>query len=149
MYSCAFFGHRRYNYTEQEGMIREAIEKLINEHNVTQFFSGNRGAFDYLCVKIVNELKKDYKNLHVTQVFSYIPQKVTRDETRIFDDSLYLLERAVPPKYAIIETNKKIVEKADYILSGVTHDWGGAATAIAYARKKQKTVLDLFGVFFE
>lgn len=147
MYSCVFFGHRRYNYTEQEGIIKEAIEKLINEHNVTQFFSGNRGEFDYLCVKIVNELKRDYKNLRVTQFFSYIPQKVARDKTRIFDDSLYLLERAVPPRYAIIETNKKIVEKADYILSGATHDWGGAATAIAYAYKKQKNVIDLFGVF--
>ncbi len=69
MYSCVFFGHRRYNYTEQEGIIKEAIEKLINEHNVTQFFSGNRGEFDYLCVKIVNELKRDYKNLRVTQFF--------------------------------------------------------------------------------
>ena len=146
MYSCVFFGHRRYNYTEHKEMIKKAIVGLIREHNVTHFFSGNRGAFDYICVKILNDLKNDYRDLHITRVFSYIPQKAVYTENFHFDDTLYLLERAVSPRYAIIETNKKMVEKADYILSGVTHDWGGAAMAIAYARKKHKPIVDLFGV---
>ena len=76
-----------------------------------------------------------------------MPKKENEDAYNIFDDTLYLLERAVPPRYAIVETNKKIVEKADYVLSGVVHDWGGAATAVEYAIKRGKHVIDLFGVF--
>lgn len=147
MYTCVFFGHRRYAYTEYRERIKAAIVALIEERSVTNFFSGNRGEFDRICVSIVNELKENYPNLRLTQVFSYVPQGKSSCDDEIFDDSVYLLERAVPPRYAIIETNKKMVERADYVLSGVMYDWGGAATAITYALKKQKTVIDLFGVF--
>ena len=44
-----------------------------------------------------------------------------------FDDSVYLLERKVPKRLAIIETNKCLVDKADYIIAGVILHGGGTA----------------------
>ena len=63
-----------------------------------------------------------------------------------FDDSVYLLERTVPPKYAILETNYTLIRKVDFIVSGVKYTFGGAAKAIDYAKKQKKTVIDVFSL---
>lgn len=62
---------------------------------------------------------------------------------KYFDESVYLLEKNVPPKYAISHTNQAIVERVDYIISGVAHDWGGAWTACEYANRKKKIILNI------
>ena len=68
-----------------------------------------------------------------------MPQK--EEDCTYFDGSVYLLERRVPPQYAVIETNKRLVDKVEYILSGVMHTWGGAWTVEQRAMGKGKTVI--------
>ena len=57
-----------------------------------------------------------------------------------FDGTVYLLEKRVPLKFSINHTNRKLVETADYIISGVTRAFGGAKTACDYAKRLYKTV---------
>lgn len=144
MRSCAFFGHRDYDYREQEEMIRGIIIELIERYSVTQFYAGGRGKFDHTCARIVHNLKEKYPHITLTKVLSYIPTEKEKYTGTNYDGSVYLLERYVPKKYAIIETNKALVDKVDFIISGVDHDWGGAAKAVEYAYAKKKAVLEVF-----
>lgn len=144
MKSCAFFGHAEKNYSEQEAFIRDLIMYYIEEFSVTQFYTGGRGKFDHTCARIVHSLKAEYPQIKLTKVLSYIPQEKEEYSSTYYDDSVYLLERRVPPKHAIIETNKALVERVDFVISGVEHDWGGAAKAVDYAYQKEKPVFEIF-----
>ena len=142
MKSCAFFGHRDYDYEPMREQIGRLIADLIEKEGVTEFYSGFRGKFDVLCSGIVHELKVQYPQIGMTMVLSYHP-KEDFVLPPFFDGSVFLLERPVPPEYAILETNKRLVERADFIFSGVIHPFGGAAKALEYAMKRQKKVIAL------
>lgn len=75
--SCAFFGHRDFLYGTYEKQVREIVVSLIEKEQVTQFYAGGRGAFDWFCAKIVADIKKEYSQILLTQVLSYIPEKKT------------------------------------------------------------------------
>ena len=139
MARCAFFGHRQYIYTLYREKIKELVCELIEEHDVTEFYNGFRGNFDSMCGEVVFELKTKYPFIKNIMVVSYHPRnKVLLP--KYFDESIYLLERDVLPKFAISFTNQAIVERVDYIVSGVVYDWGEAWTACEYARKKKKPI---------
>ena len=142
MKACAFFGHRQYPYEVHRNAIKNSIVDLIENYGVTQFYSGGRGMFDCLCASIVHELKNSYPHIQNTLVFSYLPTgKEEYGLPEKYDDSVYFLEEKVPPRLAIIKTNEEMVNHADFILSGVVMDFGGAYTACEYAVKKGKKVI--------
>lgn len=141
-YSCIFLGHRDCCYDPLREKIKAAIEDLICLHNTAQFYCGYRGNFDRLCACLVCELKIKYPHIINTMLLSYHPKPdfILPD---CFDDSVYLLDKPVPQRFAIIYTNRKAVEISDYILSGVIRDYGGAFTACKYARKLGKTIINI------
>lgn len=141
MYSCAFFGHRDYPYENFEGQIRDSLIDLIENYEVKEFYCGARGDFDWLCAKIVYKLKAQYPFIKCICVWSYMPQKNERHP--YFDGSVYLLEKKVPSLYAISETNRRLVDKVEYIISGVMHTWGGAWAAVERGIKKGKTIIHI------
>ena len=143
MVSCAIFGHSEYNYESYTAKIEEKLLELIKNANVTQFFLGGRGAFDALCVKLLRKLQMEFSAVKIIQVYAYIPQEKRTYKNDLFDASVYLLERRVPPLYAIIESNKCMVKKVDYIFSGIMHEWGGAWQAVNYAKKQGKRIVTL------
>ena len=146
MKACAFFGHRDWGIEEGKEEIRNSIVHLIENYEVAQFYSGGRGNFDNLCSQIVYELKKEYPYIKNTLVLSYIPKK--KHEYGLperYDDSVYLLEERVPPRFAIVKTNEKIIDKVDYVIVGVQKSWGGAYRAREYAKKRKKTILQIKG----
>ena len=73
MKACAFFGHRRFPYEAYRNIIKDSIIDLIENYQVTQFYSGGRGDFDNLCASVVRELEKEYPNIKNTLVLSYLP----------------------------------------------------------------------------
>ena len=87
-------------------------------------------------------LKKRFPRIKNTLVLSYIPAK-DFSLPSVFDDSVYLLEKAVLPRFAITETNRLLVQKADFVVLGVQHKWGGAHQAIEYAKRQKKRILSV------
>lgn len=78
-------------------------------------------------------------------VLSYHPRKKEGNfQPLCIDDTVYLLNRYVPPALAIIETNKMMVDCSDFIVCGVKYTFGGANTAIEYAERKKKNIVYLF-----
>ena len=145
MKTCAFFGHGKEDYSPYIEELEEIIVNFIENEGVTQFYSGGRGKFDVICAEIVGNLRAKYPQIKNTLVLSYRPsdkQNFTLHER--YDDSVYLLEKAVPPKFAIFKTNEAMVDKTDFIVVAVRYDWGGAQNAYCYAKRKKKQIINLF-----
>ena len=144
MKTCVFFGHRDIHYQQYKPKLVQVLEDLIRNEGVAQFYSGGRGAFDNLCAEVIAELKKSYPQIKNTLVLSYMPPS-NEDFTLapIYTDTVYLLERQVPPRHAILETNKCMVDKADCLVVGIIKEWGGAWQAVEYAKKRGKRIIDI------
>lgn len=143
MASATFFGHRDFNYSPYKDKIEAIIIDLIENHGVTEFYNGFRGNFDGLCAEIVFDLKTRYPNIKNIMVLSY-HNRQNFVLPKYFDESVYLLEKRVPPQYAISYTNQEMIQRSDFIISGVCYHYGGAYTALEFARRKQKNILDIF-----
>ena len=146
--SCAFFGHRNMNVEQYGEKLLNVITDLIENKGVTRFYSGFRGDFDVYCSKLVYALKGQYPQIKNVMVLSYIPAIPDEPDyafklPKYFDESIYLLERQVPKRLAIIESNKRIVDKADYIIAGVYFHGGGAYAVCEYASKRKKPVISV------
>lgn len=147
MKSCAFFGHRSMNVEKYRDRLTEIITDLIENKGGTRFYSGFRGNFDVYCSCLIQELKARYPHIKNTMVLPYRPGK--RDEfygfelPKCFDDSVYLLDRKVPMRLAIIETNKMLVDMVDYVVAGVLTHFDGAYMACEYAYKHKKTLINV------
>ena len=146
MKSCCFLGSSKDDFTNRKECIQRIIESLIVENGVTQFYCGNRGAFDLVCSSIVGELREKYPDIKNTHVLSYRPKEDYCMAQR-YTDSVYLLERYVPPRFAILETNKSMVDKSDFVVVSTRLSFGGARTARDYAEKKGKMILDVDELF--
>lgn len=145
MKTCVFFGHAKENYKEYEVYIEEIIIDLIEKKGVTQFYSGGRGKFDRVCAEIVKKLKENYPEIRNTLVLSYIPQE--KDKFIIpkpYDETVYLLEKRTPPKFAISKTNEVMVDKADFVVVATRRSWGGAQKAHEYAKRRKKEIINIF-----
>ena len=143
MIYATFFGHRDLDYSPYRQRIRAIVTDLIEDRGVEAFLSGFRGNFDRLCTETVFDLKSRYPAVKNIMVLSYHdPHDFVLP--KFFDESIYLLEKRVPPKFAISYTNREMILKADFIISGVCSHFGGAYTACKFARQKKKTILDIF-----
>ena len=142
MKSCAFFGHRNMNAEQYREKLLQILIDLIENKGVTQFYSGFRCNFDRFCSSLIYELKVRYPQIKNTLVLSFMPDgKFILPDC--FDDSVYLLERRVPERFAIIETNKFLVDKVDFIVAGVITHCGGAYVACEYAYKRKKPIISM------
>lgn len=148
MKSCTFFGHRKMNVLQYDEKLTNIVIDLIENKGVGQFYSGFRGDFDVYCSRLVHNMKKKYPHIKNTMILSYIPYSKAGAEYTFslpdcFDDSIYILEKKVPPRLAIIETNKQLVDISDYIIAGLMFHGGGAYTACKYAYKRKKPIISV------
>lgn len=61
---CSFFGHRKIEITQKlKQKVKEVIEDLIVNQNVSIFLFGSRSDFDSLCHLIVTQLKEKYPEI--------------------------------------------------------------------------------------
>lgn len=143
MSSCTFFGHRNAPHTIKP-YLRAAIIELIENKDVDLFYVGNQGAFDRIVIRVLRALQKEYPKIQYYVVLAYVPNNKERlgleDEYEtIYPDCL----DKTPPKYAIIKRNRWMLERSDFVITYVTHNWGGAADFKALAERKGKTVINL------
>lgn len=84
----------------------QIILDLIENEGVTQFYSGYRGDFDIYCSFLIYELKDRYPNIRNTMALAYLPEATDGQNVfhlpECFDDSVYLLERQVPKRLALL-----------------------------------------------
>lgn len=138
MSACTFFGHRDCTY-EKYTNIYLAIKTLLLEKDVRCFYVGTQGNFDYLVFQALCELKNEFPDIQVHRVLAYMPRTQKLHPCTILPEGIEL----VHPRYAIPWHNQWMIERSDYVISYVTHNYGGAARFVDEAKRKGKTVINL------
>ena len=141
MVACTFFGHRDCPETIKP-KLRETLIDLITNHNVDMFYVGHQGQFDAYVHSELKKLKQEYPKINYAVLLAYMPGQ--RTEYDDYSDTMFPEGiEAVHPRYAISWRNKWMLEKSDYVVTYITHTWGGA---YQYARKaigQGKNVINL------
>ena len=138
---CTFFGHRECPDSIKT-KLREVLIDLITNHNVDSFYVGNQGRFDAIVRGVLQELKKEYPQINYAVVLAYMPGKQTEHNNNS-DTMLPEGIESVHPRYAISWRNKWMIKQSDYVVTYITHFWGGAAQFAEMAKHLMKTVINL------
>lgn len=141
---CVFFGHKDAD-SSISSRVKEAIIKLIREQGVNEFFVGNNGKFDYIVYSALKEIKSEYPNITYSVALAYLPGIKPEYENYYADEETLLPDgiEVGPARFAIDRRNKWMVEQADYVITHVTHSWGGAAKFKELAEKGENRSLTL------
>ncbi len=129
---CTFFGHRDCP-DAVEPKLREVLIDLITNHGVDMFYVGNQGWFDAIVRRVLRDLKQEYPQINYAVVLAYMPGK--QIEYDGYSDTM-LPEgiESVHPRYAISWRNNWMLQQSDFVVTYITHSWGGA---VQYARRAE------------
>ena len=143
MPSCTFFGHRDCP-SSVKPKLRKALTDLIENCAVDMFYVGQQGAFDSLVRSVLKELVLVYPHINYAVVLERMPSKRDEVDTRDYSDTM-LPEgiETVHPRFAISWRNKWMIKQSDYVVTYITHSWGGAAQYAKKARIQGKYVINL------
>ena len=135
--TCTFFGHKDAPKAI-EPILRSALIYLIETKGVNKFYVGNNGRFDTMAASILHTLSSSYP-IQYFVVQPYIPVKETiHAEHTLLPDGI----ETVPPRFAIPYRNKWMIVQSDYVVTYITHSWGGAAKYADTAKRKGKICID-------
>ncbi len=137
-----FFGHRDAP-PELQIILEKKLIYLIEKCNATMFYIGNHGNFDHMAKMTLKKLKYYYPHIDYTIVLAYTPNKNNIHRYDYYDTIFPNELDNIPPKYAIIERNKWMINKSDYVITYVNHNIGGAARFKNLAEKKGRIVINL------
>ena len=143
--TCTFFGHRVVT-NDVKTRLRVVITDLIVHHAVDVFYVGNQGGFDEIVSEVLRELQTIYP-IDYAVVLAYFPIEWDGNGTPYPPDTIYPegLE-TVPKRFAICYRNRWMLERADYVVTYVTHRGGsGAARYQSLAEQRGKKVISLGG----
>lgn len=135
MKSCFLFGHA--DCPDQVlSRLEQAIETAIS-NGVTDFYVGNRGAFDRLATTAVKQAKKKFPEVRLYLLLAYHPAERPQELSEGFDGTYYPLEKAPPRRFAIVRANEATLRQADYVICYVNHV-GNTRKLLAVAQNRQK-----------
>lgn len=138
---CTFFGHRDCPETVK-GRLRETLLDLIEHYEVDLFYVGNQGRFDAITRDVLRELKKEYPQIAYAVVLAYMPEK-KKEPDDISDTIVPEGLEFVHPRYAISWRNEWMLKRSDYVVTYITHDWGGAYRYAQKAIRQSKCICNL------
>lgn len=138
---CSGFGHRDIHYNQED--LQKIIYPLITEKGVTTFYTGGMGNFDNSFSSAVKNLKKEFHNIKLCLVVPYLTKNLTINQEyyKTIYDEVFVPDINHYYKSAITLRNRWIVDRSDYIISGVYHTFGGAYIAMKYAQKINKFII--------
>lgn len=136
--NVTFCGHSEiYAQEPVRQWLVKTVEDLIAK-GAEVFLLGGYGQFDQIAASVVWELKAKHSHIQSILVLPYLDKKI---DTSHYDDTTYPPLETVPRRYAISHRNRWMVDNADVVVSYVLYGWGGAATTLEYAERKQKVIL--------
>ena len=128
---------------------KEAAQKWgISERMVYKYCTQNRipeqGSFDSMVRSVLKELVSLYPHINYAVVLERMPPKRDEFDTRDYSDTM-LPEgiETVHPRFAISWRNKWMIKQSDYVVTYITHSWGGVAQFAELAEKQKKTVINV------
>ena len=140
---CTFFGHRKAP-REIQPKLEKTLINLIKNENADTFYVGKQGNFDNIVISTLKTLKTIYPHINYSVVLAYMPGKENDYYCNDYSDTIYPegLE-STPPKYAVFQRNKWLVEHSDVMITYVKYSAGGAAKFKELAEKNGKIIISI------
>ena len=146
IYRVVLFGHRYFEgHRVLDKKLYPLIGDLIRTKSFLEIYIGRNGEFDIYAASIVkrvqNALGKD--NNELICVLPYTEKDIEYYEK--YYDSVIIPDCVWKshPKGSITKRNRWMVEQADLFICYVEREEGGAYTALKYAKKLQKQIINL------
>ena len=138
MKSCFFIGHREAD-ERLLSRLKDTVERLITEENVSYFYVGGYGGFDRIAAHAVIDAKKQYTDITLMLVLPYHPAERPMETPYGFDGTYYPegLEK-VPKQYAIVRANKILVNTSDWLVCYVRYGASNSRNLLEYAQRREK-----------
>lgn len=143
MPACTFFGHRDCPSSIRP-RLRVTLINLIENQAVDMFYVGRQGAFDAIVRSVLKELILEYPHIRYAVVWERIPGKRNESDPRDYSDTMIPegIEN-IHPRFAISWRNKWMLDRSDYVVTYITHSWGGAAQYAQMALQRNKGTINL------
>ena len=140
---CTFFGHRDCP-SSIKPKLQKVLINLIEKYSVDMFYVGQQGAFDSIVRSVLKELVSVYPHINYSVVLERIPLKRDKFDTHDYSDTM-LPEgiETVHPRFAISWRNSWMIKQSDYVVTYITHSWGGAAQFAEMAEKHRLYTINL------
>lgn len=143
---CSAFGHADF-YSDVHAVLHQTISELVSTQGATLFLTGGMGDFDALFCRTVREVRAQNKQIQLVLVIPYFSNELNSNKEfyNTFYDDVVIPDELLGVYYksAIQKRNRWIVDRSDFVLSGVYRDFGGAYQTIQYALKSGKEVIDI------
>ena len=141
MATCTFFGHRDCPETIKQ-KLKEVLVDLISNHGVDMFYVGHQGQFDACVHSELKKLKQQYPQISYAIVLAYMPGKKTEYDDHS-DTMLPEGIESVHPHYTISWRNNWMLKHSEYVITYITHTWGGAYQYAEKAKRQNKCVINI------
>ena len=143
--ACCGFGHRQVFENISESLDKAVLEAAAQ--GCVIFYTGAMGQFDSLFASAVRKAKRNYPNIKLICVKPYMTTEINENGDylySLYDDIIIPTELAdIHPKSAIPKRNRLLVDWSDIVIGYIKRQYGGAYTAIRYARSIKKEVIML------
>lgn len=133
--ACTFFGHRDCP-SEVKLKLQKVLIDLIENEGVEMFYVGRQGQFDAMVQSMLRQLAEVYPHIRYAVVLERLPGK---QEGADYSDTM-LPEgiENIHPRYAISWRNKWMIDHAGYVVTYITHSWGGAAQSLKRTKTRER-----------
>ena len=137
-----FCGHADFHSAlGYEERMQDLLEKIVGDRK-TDMYIGGYGNFDSFAYQCCAEYKKKHPKINIVYITPYLTESALKKGEK-YDAVIYPELEGVPPRFAILERNKYIVERSDALIAFVNRNFGGAYKTYRYAKTKRKIIYNL------
>lgn len=136
--TVTFCGHSHVSDADELNVWLDRVLDLLIAEGADRFYLGGYGDFDRMAAEAVKAKKAEKPDIEMALVTAYLGRQA---DSESYDYMIYPTLKDVTQRSAIPQRNEWMVDFADVIVAYVTHDWGGAAKTLEYARRCGKRVI--------
>ena len=135
-----FCGHSNFNMSSKyEAILMAHFDSLLSGDKI-EFYLGGYGQFDSFAFSCAKKFKQEHPFASLIFVSPYL--KINRAVCD-YDGIIYPELENIPRKYAILQRNRYMIEKADLVFAYVNKAYGGAYQAFTFAQRLGKKIINL------
>lgn len=136
--TVTFCGHSHVSDAADLSVWQDKVLNLLVSDGADRFYLGGYGDFDRMAAEAVRAKKDERPDIEMALVTAYLGRQADGES---YDYMIYPTLRDVTQRSAIPQRNEWMVDSADVVVAYVTHEWGGAAKTLDYARRCGKRVM--------
>ena len=136
--SVTFCGHSHVCGAAGLSVWLDKVLDLLIAEGADRFYLGGYGDFDRMAAEAVKAKKEERPDIETALVTAYLGRHA---DGEFYDYMIFPTLRDVTQRSAIPQRNEWMVDFADVVVAYVTHEWGGAARTLEYARQCGKRIM--------